>query len=278
MWGPVLKTRSWIFLAVAALVVLVFAIRIFPGRKMKPLVSPVEIVQPEKPLPMAALILDDFGYSRRNLAALKEVGVPLTMAVLPHAPYTEEVCVFAEKNGFEVILHLPMEPEGQNIRAEEDTIAIGMGEEKVKEIMISAFKSVSSAKGASNHMGSRATADARVMSLVLEDMARRGIFFLDSYTTKDSVCVDIALEKGVPCIKRDIFLDNKNEAEYIRGQILEFERMVLDNGSAVAIGHDRPGTISVLKETVAGMKEKGIRFVRLSEFIQERRRGGVTPP
>ncbi|MFH1305348.1 MAG: divergent polysaccharide deacetylase family protein [Candidatus Omnitrophota bacterium] len=269
MGEPVLKIRSWIFPAAAALGVLVFVIIIFHGRKIKPPVSPVEIVQPEKLLSVAALVLDDFGYSRRNLAALKEVGVPLTMAVLPHAPYTEEACSFAKKNGFEVILHLPMEPEGQNIRAEEDTIAGGMGEERVTEIMIRAFKSVPPAKGASNHMGSRATADARVMSLVLDDMARRGIFFLDSYTTKDSVCADVALEKGVPCVKRDIFLDNKNDEEYIKEQIRKFERMVLDNGFAVAIGHDRPITISVLKETVAGMKERGIRFVRLSEFIQE---------
>src|SRR5690606_41144538 len=50
--------------------------------------------------------------------------------------------------------------------------------------------------GVNNHMGSKATADPRVVSDVLRAVKEAGLFFLDSRTTADSVVAQVARELG----------------------------------------------------------------------------------
>ncbi len=219
-------------------------------------------------MPVVALVLDDFGYTRKNLDALKDVNAPLTLAVLPGTPYSGAVCSFADRNGLEVILHLPMEPEDETGHLEKNTIGPGMDDATVKKIIADAFRSVSSAKGMSNHMGSKATGDTRLMTVVLGDLKRRGKFFLDSFTAKESACKQVAREVGIPYARRDIFIDNELEEGYIRRQMKKLEQTAFAGGSAVGIGHDRSVTIDVLREIVPEMKENGIRFVYLSEIVK----------
>ncbi|MFH1552494.1 MAG: divergent polysaccharide deacetylase family protein [Candidatus Omnitrophota bacterium] len=228
----------------------------------------VRDVDKKVPVPSVALVLDDFGYTKKNLDALKKVGVPLTIAVLPNTPYAKTVCSFAKKNGIEVILHLPMEPKDETAYLEVDTIDAEMDAQTLKKVIANAFDSVYSAKGVSNHMGSKATMDTCLMELVLEDIKTRDMFFLDSVTTEGSVCAQAARKFGVPYVKRDIFIDNELNREYIERQMEKVERMALSNGNAVAIGHDRGMTIDVLRDVVPRMKERGIQFVRLSEIVK----------
>jgi len=49
------------------------------------------------------------------------------------------------------------------------------------------------------------------------------------------------------------------------------EKQARINGSAVAIGHDRALTIETLRNIIPVMKEKGIRFVHLSELIKQQK-------
>lgn len=229
-----------------------------------------EKIEEEIKAPLVALVLDDFGYSKKNLESLKEIGAPVTLAVLPNIPYSEEVCRFAEENDMEVILHLPMEPKDSTLALEKDTILVGNDDDAIKGSLKSSLTSVSSAKGVSNHMGSKATSDARVISVIFGYLKERDLYFLDSVTTNASVCEEVAREKDLAYVKRDIFIDHEKNIEYIKAQLAKVEKVAIRDGSCVAIGHDRGQTIEVLREVVPAMKEKGVKFVKLSEIIDKR--------
>ena len=47
------------------------------------------------------------------------------------------------------------------------------------------------------------TGDLRLMTVVMDDLKRRGMFMLDSFTKGTSVCEQAAEEAGVPHIKRE---------------------------------------------------------------------------
>ena len=149
----------------------------------------VEVVEEEEEVgPRVALVLDDFGYSKKNFEKLKDLGIPVTMAVLPNVPYSKKACDVAKENGFEVILHMPMEPIDNAKPMEKDTILVVMDDPVVESKIDGALNSIYSAKGISNHMGSRATGDKRLMELVFSDLKKRDLFFLDSYTSGNSLC------------------------------------------------------------------------------------------
>ncbi|MBU1853032.1 MAG: divergent polysaccharide deacetylase family protein [Candidatus Omnitrophica bacterium] len=97
---------------------------------------------------------------------------------------------------------------------------------------------------------------------------------MDSLTTTDSVCLDIARDIGVKYTRRDIFLDItdqtdfKNFESYIKQQIRKLARIALEKGSAVGIGHNKKITIEAIKDSVPKLEEEGIEIVPLKELVQ----------
>ncbi|MBD3426153.1 MAG: hypothetical protein GF409_02860 [Candidatus Omnitrophica bacterium] len=267
--------RKVLFIAAAALISIAIFVTVFNMVKRR-FVRPqathpgkAYVYEGREDLPAVALVLDDFGYTKRNLNGVRELGIPLTLAVLPNTPYSAAVCSFAEANGMEVILHMPMEPESDAVALEKDTLSSEMEPEEVTGIIEKAFKSVPSARGMNNHMGSKATRDSSFMRVVLSDLKDRDMFFLDSRTCRGGVSEDIALQLELPYLKRDVFIDNELEREKIKKQLARIEKMALGGSNVVAIGHDRTMTIEVLDEVVPQMRKNGIRFVTLSEMMEE---------
>ncbi|MBU0571553.1 MAG: divergent polysaccharide deacetylase family protein [Candidatus Omnitrophica bacterium] len=219
--------------------------------------------------PKLALVLDDFGYTDRNFEALGKIDAPLTLAVLPNLPYSQEACSRAVLNNMEWILHLPMEPIQENAPMEKDTIMMSMDEATIKDILRRSLTSVSGARGVSNHMGSAATGAPRVMEVVFTELKARNMFFLDSMTTPDSVCSSIAADMDVPYEKRDIFIDNIPEEDAIIKQIGKAMKIARAKGKAIAIGHDKKITVEVLRRATPYIQKSGIQFVTLLELVQE---------
>ena len=117
-------------------------------------------------------------------------------------------------------------------------------------------------------MGSRATGDSRVMKIIFKELKKRGLYYLDSYVSGDSVCQVIADDIGIPFIKRDVFLDNQSDTQYIRKQLSELKDLARASGSAVGIGHDRKNTLLVLKEEVHKLEDEGFELVFLSDLTR----------
>ncbi len=227
-----------------------------------------------KPIAKVAIVLDDWGYNKHHLTQFFDIGRPITLAILPHLAYSEYVARESKARGYEIILHMPMEPSSNPKRPESGMISRNMPREKVRELLDKAIMSVPGILGVSNHMGSKATRDTELMTIVLSEIKGRGLFFFDSVTTGGSVCPDICNKLGLKFAKRDVFLDvdlGKGEgttSDKISRRIEELCNIALKNGEAIGIGHDKTTTLSVLKEILPKMEEKGIKFVYVSELVK----------
>ena len=260
------EKRYRIAIAILSLVIVVQGLIIFYQR---PKVAPPERIPPlpEVTKGKIAIVIDDLGYSLNNLDIFKQIKPPITVAVLPNLEYSASVAKNMHRLGFEVILHLPLEPlGGQGL--EKNTILTSMDEGTIRDNVRRALKSVPYCCGISNHMGSKATQDSRVMGVVLQEAAKFNFFFLDSYVSADSVCQELARKSGVRFNKRDIFLDNKNDPVDIRRQMQQLKKKANRAGQAIGIGHDRRNTLSVLIEEIPKIKEEGYEFVFVSELVE----------
>ena len=81
--------------------------------------------------------------------------------------------------------------------------------EEIREVLESGISSVPGIVGINNHMGSRATTDPRVMETVLDIIGEKGLFFIDSRTTPETIALELARELEIPSASRDVFLDNE---------------------------------------------------------------------
>lgn len=127
--------------------------------------------------------------------------------------------------------------------------------------------SVPGAIGVNNHMGSKGTADRRVMRAILEVVRERGLFFLDSVTTPESVAGPVAAEVGVRIAARKVFLDNVDEEEAIRGQVRRLIALARARGTAIAIGHATRLTPRVVASMIEEFDRQRVMLVPLSTLV-----------
>jgi polysaccharide deacetylase 2 family uncharacterized protein YibQ len=234
-----------------------------PGRDLKPGHDPGSAAGPAR----LAIVIDDLGYNLTVPERLVSLGAPLTFSIIPGQPYSSEVAALARRAGREFLVHLPMEPLG--FPADDpgpNALLLDIADEATRAQVSRQLDSLPGAAGANNHMGSAFTADARKMAIVQEQIARRGLLFLNSKTAPWTVPRRIAHEHGYAYLERDVFLDNERGEAAIRGQLDTAIRRARERGRAVAIGHPYPETVRVLGERVPRLAREGVILVPVSEL------------
>ncbi|MFC1631366.1 divergent polysaccharide deacetylase family protein [Candidatus Omnitrophota bacterium] len=232
--------------------------------------KPAELIEPPEAQVEVAVVIDDWGYNLHNLDLLKDIELPFTVSILPNLRYSTEIAEAALNENKEVILHLPLQPEmmQREIGLEKNTITTTMTEAEILANLGQALSSVAGATGVSNHMGSAATADSRVMSVIFRDFEKRDVFFLDNLVTENSVGRKLAEQMGIKFVSRDVFLDNRDDYEYIQGQFKQLIKIAQAQGQAVGVGHARRNTLLVLQELAPLFEQQGIKLVFLSDLAK----------
>jgi len=231
-------------------------------RPKKVIKAPVAVIRGR-----IAICLDDWGYNPNNLSLLDQIRYPLTASILPNLNYSRAVAEALHRRGFEIILHLPLEPH-EEFRMEKNTILISMDEARIKDILSQDLAAIPYVRGVSNHMGSLATEDTRTMETIFKELKKRGLYFLDSFVARKSVCSFLARQMHLNFARRDVFLDNIQDREYIKTQIYKLKNRAGLYGQAIGIGHDRRITLEVLAEVMPQLAKEGYKFVFVSELTK----------
>ncbi len=221
-----------------------------------------------------AIVIDDFGGRAEGVQEMMALPYPLTFAVLPFEEFSNRQAEQAMKKGFEIIVHMPFEAFGADPRwYGKNYISTNSSPAEIRELINESFQIMPMAVGLSNHMGSKATSDPKVMTEVLKELKRIKRFYLDSKTTfPASTAPKIATELNLPFIQRDIFLDNTNSANAMRRQLKELMEQARSKGMAVGIGHvgqTGPALAAVLREELPKYEKEGFHFVPLTELIDK---------
>jgi len=222
----------------------------------------------EATVPRIAIIVDDGGYGGDTSDAILSLDPQLTLSIFPDASNSAETAERAVQLGFEVMLHVPMENNRPTPNAFPNQLTTWMNQDQIRAFVEEATYKVPGLSGMNNHEGSKLTADADAMRMLMTAIKEKGLYFIDSRTTADTVAYDIAKEMGVRTAKRDIFLDNRSDPDYIRGQFEHLFEKARKQGSAIGICHFRTKTVPVLAEMLKTLDAQGIQLVHASELVQ----------
>jgi len=223
-------------------------------------------VESVMPVAYVALVIDDLGRSLEEVRAVGALGVPITYSVLPFEVKTPQVVAALNREGEEILCHLPMEP-GNGANPGPGALTLSMSRRKLRKAVRAALDAVPGAAGVNNHMGSVFTADPRAMETVIKVLAKQEIFFLDSRTSADTLGYQVARRLGVPAVERQVFLDPDPAPQAIAFQFDRLLQIARLNGSAVGIGHPHAVTLEVLAEQIPLAREQGIEFVAVSNLV-----------
>ncbi|MBA2133194.1 divergent polysaccharide deacetylase family protein [Capillibacterium thermochitinicola] len=235
-----------------------------PRRPEPPAPRPETPVQPRA---RVAIIIDDLGFVQEATEAFWELEIPLTFAVLPWGRYSEPHAREAIRRKQEVILHLPLEPLDPQTDPGPGVLRTDFTPEQLRRQIRANLAAVPGITGVNNHMGSKGTQDRRLMQILMAELKKAGLFFVDSRTIHTSVAATVAREYGVPTAVRDVFLDGSG-LETFPVQIDLLIEKALAQGAAIGIAHTRPGVAAALKEAIPRFEAAGIELVHVSVLVK----------
>ena len=219
--------------------------------------------------PRIAIIIDDLGY--RMDAGQRAIALPgpISFAVLPGTPRAHALAVLAFESGKEVLLHLPLQARPNDTAEDPLAISLDMSRREFGETFARALTSVPHAIGVNSHRGSLLTRHPGHMRWLMEEIqARDNLFFVDSYTTHESVALQFANEAGIDARKRDVFLDPDRAPETVAREFERMKRLAEKRGSVVAIGHPHAATLELLERELPKLADEGFELVAISALVR----------
>ncbi|MBI5836406.1 MAG: divergent polysaccharide deacetylase family protein [Candidatus Eisenbacteria bacterium] len=217
-----------------------------------------------------ALLLEDTEPGRDALlAGYMGLGGPLTFGVLP-APGAHRRCQTITAGGGEVLLYLPMEgkaPPGANEAT--PAVLVDMRPDEVRQRVAENLREVTGAAGIVNYRGQLATQDPVVMRAVMEEVRRRGLFFVDAATSDRSAAQAAAVQAGAECLEETVRLDAAGSGpDALRAKLEEAAATALRRGSVVAMGRMTPELLEVLRKELPQLRARGILIVKASDLAR----------
>ena len=233
-------------------------------------ISAHTIVKNHTPVkPKISIVVDDLGDN--SIIAKKILSLPgkLTAAILPNTPHAKLISNFADSQGHDIIMHLPMEAFTRPDLLGPGALFANMDKSTFSSTFDQDAASIPHIIGFNNHMGSLLTEDKEKMHWLMDRAKSNNLFFLDSKTSEDSIAEYIALKEGVPTISRDVFLDHNKQKDALLRQFNLSKSIAKRKGQVVIICHPYPETLAFLQNHIESLEEE-FELVGLSELLSTR--------
>lgn len=220
--------------------------------------------------PKIVVVIDDLGLSRVKSDRMANLPGPLTLAYLPYAHNLNEQADFAQGKGHELMIHMPMQPISELADPGPDALLRELDAEELQKRIEKNLAVFDGYVGINNHMGSGFTQDQKGLDVLMAALRERGLLYLDSRTSADSLAEDTARRHSVAATGRDVFIDHEISEEFITAALLKTEDIARRYGTAIAIGHPHPKTAEALAAWLPTLEQKGFQLVPITAVMDIR--------
>jgi polysaccharide deacetylase 2 family uncharacterized protein YibQ len=218
--------------------------------------------------PRVAIVFEHAGLSLMDLAPIYAMHQPFGLGIFPRMRYSARIVRDAAAHGLTPVLHLPMEARNPpDMGQVPGAVWVRMTDEQIARVVDEDLASVPGVVGVSNHAGSRATADPRVMAAVLRTVKASGLWFEENRTTAASVASTVAAGLGMRVVLITTYLDDP--PVNIEGKVRALIAAAAREGSVVAAAHITTGAPQVVSRLLPEFQRAGIVFVPVTEFLRE---------
>ncbi|EOE6440416.1 divergent polysaccharide deacetylase family protein [Campylobacter upsaliensis] len=212
--------------------------------------------------PKLAIIIDDMA-NKEQVKELKTLHLKLNPSFFPSHTLHPNTPKLAKEFEFYMV-HLPLK--ALSFQNKMSVLSPEDSEEEIEKTIAKIKGEFEKLKFINNHTGSLFTSDEEAMRKLYKALDKYHLTFVDSKTIHHSKAPKIAKEMQKIYIKRDIFLDNEDDVNYVKNQLLNAVNLAQKRGYAIAIGHPKKNTFKALKESKELLKS--VELVYLSELYE----------
>ncbi len=221
--------------------------------------------------PRIAVVITDLGLSgAATETAIQQLPGSVSLAFSPYAKGLDQWTNLARAAGHEVLMDLPMEPIDY---PEQDpgpyTLLTSIDPRQNLFKMQWLLSRTTGYVGVTNHMGSRFTTSGPDLKPVLDAIKARGLLFLDSRSSDQSIAAKMATDMGMPTTYNSRFIDAEASRDAIDSELDEVEKLAKKTGFAVAMGTAYPVTMERVAAWVPKAEQRGFAIAPVSAMVNK---------
>lgn len=219
--------------------------------------------------PRIALIVIGLGVSEQaTRSALAALPKTVTLGFLPAATGVSNWLAEARKGGHETVLMLPLEPlDYPNDDPGPGVLLTNKKDEDNLTALRTGLAAGSGYVGVATYMGSKFTASGERMRPVLEELKKRGLLYVDSFTTRATTGPAVAGALQLPHGVSDRQIDELLTPEAIDASLASLVETAKKQGTAVAVANPYPVTFERIAVWAQGLEQKGVVLAPVSAVV-----------
>jgi polysaccharide deacetylase 2 family uncharacterized protein YibQ len=232
---------------------------------------------PNGTMPRIALVIDGIGLSQADSQAAIALPGPIDLAVSPYAIQPDALLQAARAAGHELLLSIPMEPQGYPLNDEgaHALLSAASSDANARQLewALSRFQGYAGATGGLDGLRGERFASVGVQLDAVEDaLAARGLLYIDP-------------RGGAPAPTHvagrsvDLVVDDPPLRAEVEAKLVRLEQLARDRGTAIGLlGPPRPATLERVAAWANGLAAKGIALVPVTAVVPPRAEPATPPP
>jgi polysaccharide deacetylase 2 family uncharacterized protein YibQ len=221
--------------------------------------------------PRIALVVGGLGVSQTSTqGALERLPAEITLGFASQGNSLGRWMQVARRGGHEVVMQVPLEPfDYPNVNPGRNTLTTeASADENIKSLDWSLSR-ITNYTGIMNYMGARFTADPEGMGVMMGELGKRGLMYLDDGSSARSLAPQLALKSGVPVAVSDTTIDAVQNRGEILKKLDQLERTARAKGFAVGTGTAFDLTVETVAAWANEAKARGIEIVPISAVAND---------
>ena len=220
--------------------------------------------------PRVAIIMTGLGMSDGiTEAAIKTLPPEVTLSFSPYARNLAGWIGLARVNGHEVLLDLYMEPSTYPLDDPgPQAIMTVLSEEENRKRLNWVLSRGNSYVGLTGRLGSRLLTRRRALTPIMNDIAEKGLVFIDDRATAGSLGYGMAQDLEIPAAYSEGLIDEPSaNRTAIDAKLNRIERIALTKGAAVALAQPYPVTIERLSVWIEELSSRGVALAPITAVV-----------
>lgn len=203
-------------------------------------------------------------------AAIARLPAEVTLAFASGGNSIDRWMQEARRKGHEILMQVPLEPfDYPSVDPGRNTLTVDAAPRENVERLHHALARTTNYTGIMNYMGGRFVADRAAMSVLMDELAGRGLMYVDDGSSARSLAEELSKSYRGPYAAADLAIDQERDRGAILAKLDDAERIARAKGSAVAIGSAFDVTVDAVTTWAAEARKRGIEIVAVSALAND---------
>ncbi|MDR7221429.1 polysaccharide deacetylase 2 family uncharacterized protein YibQ [Aminobacter aminovorans] len=222
-----------------------------------------------------AIVIGGLGLSQTGTqTAIGKLPPEITLGFAPQGNSLGRWMQAARREGHEIVMQVPLEPfDFPNVNPGRNTLTVEAGADEILKNLRWTLSRTTNYTAVMNYMGARFSTSPEAMGVMMAELGKRGIGYVDDGTSARSLAPETALKNGVPFAAGDAIIDGVQDRGAILDKLDELERTARAKGFAIGTGNAFDVTVDAVASWATEARKRGIEIVPISAVASDPERG-----